>query len=53
MYYLAKIAQATGLTLIAFGFLASFPRLMSHKLFLMGIVVFVFGWIIQKFLLKR
>jgi len=52
MYYLAKIAQATGLTVITLGFLRNFPNLMSHKLLVTGILMFVFGWIIHRFLLK-
>ncbi len=53
MYYIAKIAQAAGLTVILIGFLKSFPRLMNPKVFGIGALIFVFGWIIQQFMLKR
>lgn len=52
MYYLAKLAQASGLTVISVGYVLSFPNLMSRKLLLLGIVIFVFGWVIERFLLK-
>lgn len=53
MYAVAKLAQAAGLGLIAFGFFRSFPELMDRKVLGFGIVIFVFGWIIERFLLKR
>lgn len=53
MYYIAKIAQAAGLTIILIGFLKDFPRLMNPKVLLVGAIIFVFGWIIQQFMLKR
>ena len=53
MYYIAKIAQATGLTVILIGFLKGFPKLMSPKIFGIGALIFVFGWIVQQFMLKR
>ncbi len=53
MYYLAKIVQASGLTVVVIGYLVSFPNLMSRKALLIGIVLFAFGWIIEKFLLKK
>ncbi len=53
MYYLAKIAQATGLTIILLGYVSSLPGLMSRKVLMTGIIVFFFGWMIQKILLKN
>lgn len=53
MYYIAKIAQATGLTVILIGFLKDFPRLMNPRIFGVGALIFVFGWIIQHFILRR
>ena len=52
MYYLAKIAQACGLVVILAGFLARFPNLMNTKILAMGLMIFLFGWIVQRFLLK-
>ena len=53
MYYLIKLIQAAGLTFILFGFLAKFPELMDMKLLLAGIIIFTFGWALQKFMLKQ
>ncbi len=53
MYYLAKIAQATGLTIILVEYIRKFPNLMSPRIFGVGILVFVFGWVINQFLLKK
>ena len=53
MYYLAKFAQASGLTVISIGYVLSFPHLMSRRLLSLGIMLFVFGWIIERFLLKH
>ena len=53
MFYLAKLAQAAGLTIIGIGFFTAFPKLMNPKLFAMGGMLFVFGWIVERFLLKR
>lgn len=52
MYYIAKIAQATGLTIILIGFLRDFPRLMNPKILGTGIMFFLLGWIVQRFMLK-
>jgi hypothetical protein len=52
MYYCAKIIQAAGLTLILIGFLKNFPELMDYKTLIAGVCVFVFGWLIHKFMLK-
>ena len=52
MYYLSKIIQALGLTLILIGFVKSFPNLMDRTLLVIGIGVFVLGWCIQRFMLK-
>ena len=53
MYYLSKIAQAAGLTIILIGFIMSFPELMGYRPLLAGLIVFLFGWIVQKFMLRR
>ena len=53
MYYLAKIAQAAGLTLILIDFLKNFPNLMNRKILMAGIILFGFGWIVERFMLKR
>jgi len=52
MYYIAKFIQAAGLTLILVSFLNNFPKLMDYKILILGIIVFIFGWIVQRFMLK-
>ena len=53
MYYAAKIIQATGLGVIFIGFIKDFPRLMNPRVFGIGILIFLLGWGIQHFMLKR
>jgi len=52
MYYLIKLIQATGLTLILIGFIKNFPELMDFKIFLIGIILFLSGWAANKFMVK-
>ncbi len=53
MYYLAKIAQSVGLGIILWDFLKYFPALMNFKVLSAGVLIFLFGWIVEHFLLKR
>ena len=53
MYYLAKFTQAAGLTIILIGFLIKFPSLMDFRVFGIGIMFFLFGWIIQWLIIKK
>lgn len=53
IYFIAKAAQVSGLIIILISFVRSFPSLMSPKILLAGILVFVFGWVIERFLLKK
>jgi len=53
MYYVIKFIQAAGLTLILFAFIKSFPELMDRKILVSGIVVFTFGWILERILLRK
>ena len=53
IYYLAKFIEATGLVVILFGFIRHFPHLMDHKTLGIGILIFLSGWLIEAFLLKR
>ena len=52
MYFVGKLAQAAGLTIILIDFIRKFPNLMSPKVLGVGVLLFIFGWIINKFLLK-
>ncbi len=53
VYWLAKIFQAAGLAVMAWGFLKYFPNLMPHNVFLLAGVFFIAGWVIQGYLLKK
>ena len=53
MYYIAKIAQATGLGIILIGFVKDFPHLMNPRLLLVGVIVFLLGWIIERYMLIK
>ena len=52
MFYIAKIAQLIGLTVLGIDFVRHFPHLMNMKVLASGVLLFIFGWIIQRFLLK-
>ena len=51
MYYAAKGLEILGITVIGVGFVIKFPKLMDPKLLLAGIVCFVVGWAIEKYIL--
>ncbi len=53
MYYLGKIIQATGLAIVFINFISHFPRLMNAKIFILGTIIFMAGWIINRFLLQK
>ena len=53
MYYLIKLIQAAGLTLILFAFIRNFPELMDVKILGVGILIFALGWTLQKLLLVK
>ena len=53
MYVAAKLLQAVGLTVIAIGFMTAFPELMNARMYTAGAVLFLIGWIIERYLLKR
>ena len=53
MYYIAKILQACGLAIILIGFLREFPELMSHRSLVIGLLIFIGGWMTDRFLLKK
>lgn len=52
MFYIAKILQAAGMGVILIDFARRFPNLMSHQVLMIGILIFLAGWIVEKFLLK-
>ena len=53
MYWIAKIFQAAGLAVMAWGFIKNFPRLMPHNIFLLAGLFFIMGWIVQSYMLKK
>jgi len=53
MYYIAKTAQAAGLTVIAIDFVRHFPEYANRNILILGAFLFCFGWIIERYLLKR
>lgn len=53
MYYLVKIIQATGLTIILIDFVRKFPQLMNPRIFLLGIFLFTLGWGVNHLLIRK
>jgi len=53
MYYIAKLVQAAGLTIVVIDFIRHFPELMNFRIMGVGVMLFLFGWIIQRYLLKK
>jgi len=53
MFYLAKFFQLSAMLIVGGGFLANFPKLMSPKFLLIGLLFFACGWVIERFLLKK
>ena len=53
MYYIIKLIQAVGLTIIFIDFLREFPEIMNMRLFGVGIGAFVLGWILEKIFLRK
>ena len=52
LFYLAKVIQAMGLLAVGVGFVIEFPRLMDPKLGGIGLLIFLTGWITERFLAK-
>ena len=52
MYYIAKALEFLGLAIMLVGFVINFPKLMNPYFFIYGLVLFITGWIIDKYILK-
>ena len=52
MYYLAKFFELIGISVITLGFYINYPDPMQYGTLLYGIIFFIGGWIIEKYLLK-
>jgi hypothetical protein len=53
LFYFAKTIECIGLVIIAVGFIERYPQLMNPKILLAGMLIFICGWMIERFLLKR
>ena len=53
MYYLSKFFQALGLGILLYAFVQHFPDLMSYRMLGLGICIFLVGWVMDRYLLKR
>lgn len=53
MYSVAKLLQLAGIMIIGAGFVIRFPKVMDPKLFAVGILLSLSGWLIQRYILKR
>ena len=52
LFYLSKVVQASGLLAIAIGFVTKFPQVMDVKLWGVGLLIFIFGWGLERYFLK-
>ena len=52
MYYIAKSLEFLGLVIMLVGFIINFPKIMNPYFFIYGLIIFVTGWILDKYILK-
>lgn len=52
MYWIAKIFQASALTVMAWGFIKNYPHLMPYNIILVSGVLFIAGWVVQTYMLR-
>ena len=52
LFYLSKVVLASGLLAIAIGFVTKFPQVMDVKLWGVGLLIFIFGWGLERYFLK-
>ena len=48
MHFIVKFIQAAGLAIILIGFIQRFPKVMNPKIFLLGLGVFMVGWLLNR-----
>jgi hypothetical protein len=53
MYWAAKFLEASGLALLAYAFVRTFPDKLNYKVFGASVLLFVCGWIMERYLLKK
>tara|TARA_B100001123_G_C15059327_1_gene926904 strand:+ start:90 stop:248 length:159 start_codon:yes stop_codon:yes gene_type:complete len=51
VFYAAKGLELLGMVIIGVGFIINFPALMNPKFLLSGIICFIAGWVIEKYIL--
>ena len=52
MYYIAKSLEFLGLLIVLMGLIWKMPELMNPYVFMYGLVLFIAGWVIEKYILK-
>ena len=52
MYYIAKSLEFFGLLIMLAGFIINFPELINPFFFVYGLVLFLTGWVVDKYILK-
>ena len=52
MFFLAKVLQFFGISIILFEVSIAFPKLMNPDIFFFSIILFLFGWILEKYGLR-
>jgi len=53
MYYVARISQAIGLAIMMIGFITTFPELINSRYLVVGLLLFLIGWLIQRYMLQE
>jgi hypothetical protein len=49
LYMVAKMFQASGLAIMAVGFVRNYPHILPHKIFAIAALLFGMGWLIQNY----
>ena len=52
MYYIAKSLEFLGIIIMLIGFMMSFPKLINPYFFIYGLVLFITGWVLDKYILQ-
>ncbi len=53
LYWVAKFLEASGLGVLGYAFIKTFPDRMNYKVLGFSVLLFVCGWIMERFLLRR
>ena len=48
-FYVAKLCEGLGLAVILAAFLTAFPHVINGKLLLLGLALFVAGWLVERY----